>query len=140
MSEFQRPDGKDGSSSIYQFQWLYGNGLLATIFTFGVLWTSLKTRKARSWRYGTGQWSLSLSIDLSLYMCVLSALTGELCRMDEEFHRRLWGPTNGGTLELSVIRHAQQSPLGRPKTAGDPSSLGFCLNLSLDRVKGRLNI
>ncbi|RZC53328.1 hypothetical protein C5167_012183 [Papaver somniferum] len=33
--------------------WLYTNGLLGLIFTFGLLSTSLKSRRARSWRYGT---------------------------------------------------------------------------------------
>ncbi|KAL5571491.1 hypothetical protein UlMin_021088 [Ulmus minor] len=38
----------------YQFQWIYVNGPLGIIFSFGLLFTALKSRRARSWRYGTG--------------------------------------------------------------------------------------
>ncbi|KAE8691344.1 Detected protein of confused Function [Hibiscus syriacus] len=54
VSEFNVSEGENPKKEKYQFQWLYTNGLLAIIFSFGVLITSLKTRKARSWRYGTG--------------------------------------------------------------------------------------
>ncbi|KAK9690341.1 hypothetical protein RND81_09G121200 [Saponaria officinalis] len=55
VSEFQIPKAEDAKKDIYQFQWRYVNGLLGTIFTFGVLLTSLKSRRARAWRYGTGR-------------------------------------------------------------------------------------
>lgn len=54
MSEFEIPKAEDLKLEKYQFQWLYTNGLLGIIFTFGLLFTALKSRKARSWRYGTG--------------------------------------------------------------------------------------
>ncbi|CAN0877636.1 Boron transporter 4 [Linum grandiflorum] len=54
VSEFSIPEADDPKSEEFQFQWLYANGLLAVIFALGVLWTSLKTRDARAWRYGTG--------------------------------------------------------------------------------------
>ncbi|XP_068647365.1 boron transporter 4 isoform X2 [Aristolochia californica] len=54
MSEFHAPSGKDANSAENQFQWLYANGLLAVIFSFGLLLTALKSRRARSWQYGTG--------------------------------------------------------------------------------------
>ncbi|XVE71644.1 hypothetical protein DITRI_Ditri10aG0167700 [Diplodiscus trichospermus] len=54
VSEFSIPKGENPKLEKYQFHWLYTNGLLAVIFSFGVLFTSLKTRKARSWHYGTG--------------------------------------------------------------------------------------
>ncbi|KAJ8755754.1 hypothetical protein K2173_024298 [Erythroxylum novogranatense] len=53
-SEFKVPKAEDPSLEKYQFQWLYTNGLLGIIFTFGLLYTALKSRKARSWWYGTG--------------------------------------------------------------------------------------
>ncbi|KAL0330821.1 UNVERIFIED_CONTAM: putative boron transporter 7 [Sesamum angustifolium] len=52
VSEFEIPKGENPNEERYQFQWLYVNGLLAVIFSFGVLLTSLRSRKARSWRYG----------------------------------------------------------------------------------------
>ncbi|XP_022849737.1 probable boron transporter 6 isoform X1 [Olea europaea var. sylvestris] len=54
VSEFHIPKGENAAEEKYQFQWLYANGLLAVIFFFGVVITSLKSRRARSWRYGTG--------------------------------------------------------------------------------------
>lgn len=54
VSEFQIPKTDDSKSEKYQFQWHYTNGLLGVIFTFGLLYTALKSRKARSWQYGTG--------------------------------------------------------------------------------------
>ncbi|RRT58844.1 hypothetical protein B296_00004740 [Ensete ventricosum] len=37
-----------------KFEWLYTNGLLGIVFAFGLLFTALKSRRARAWRYGTG--------------------------------------------------------------------------------------
>ncbi|PPD79514.1 hypothetical protein GOBAR_DD23575 [Gossypium barbadense] len=54
VSEFNIPKGENPNLEIYQFHWLYSNGLLAVIFSFGLTITALNTRKARSWRYGTG--------------------------------------------------------------------------------------
>lgn len=54
MSEFEVPDAGNQNSEKDSFQWLYVNGLLGVIFTFGLLITALKSRGARSWRYGTG--------------------------------------------------------------------------------------
>ncbi|KAL3614713.1 Boron transporter 4 [Castilleja foliolosa] len=54
VSEFQTPKGESASEVKYEFAWLYTNGLLSVIIAFGVLLTSLKSRTARSWRYGTG--------------------------------------------------------------------------------------
>ncbi|KAL1809685.1 hypothetical protein ACET3Z_026675 [Daucus carota] len=54
VSEFNIPEGENRNSEKYQFQWLYTNGLLAIIFSFGLLYTALRSRKARSWLYGTG--------------------------------------------------------------------------------------
>ncbi|XP_073033395.1 boron transporter 4-like isoform X2 [Primulina eburnea] len=54
VSEFFIPKGENSTGENYQFQWLYANGLLGIIFSFGLLITALMSRKARSWRYGTG--------------------------------------------------------------------------------------
>ncbi|KAI3967930.1 hypothetical protein MKX01_027113 [Papaver californicum] len=48
------PKSENPNEERYQFQWLYTNGLLGLIFTFGLLFTALKSRRARSWHYGTG--------------------------------------------------------------------------------------
>ncbi|KAJ9559517.1 hypothetical protein OSB04_004677 [Centaurea solstitialis] len=54
VSEFKVPKSEDPNSVKHQFPWLYTNGLLAVIFSFGLLYTALKSRRARSWLYGTG--------------------------------------------------------------------------------------
>ena len=56
ISEFRIPKAEDTALEKYQFQWLYLNGLLAIVFSFGMLVTALKSRRARSWRYTTGKW------------------------------------------------------------------------------------
>uniref|UniRef100_A0A6N2MU81 Bicarbonate transporter-like transmembrane domain-containing protein n=1 Tax=Salix viminalis TaxID=40686 RepID=A0A6N2MU81_SALVM len=55
VSEFEIPKAEDPKLEKYQFQWLYTNGLLGIIFTFGLLYTALKSRRARAWWYGTGE-------------------------------------------------------------------------------------
>ncbi|KAK4375443.1 hypothetical protein RND71_006120 [Anisodus tanguticus] len=70
VSEFKVPKAEDPSLEKYQFQWLYTNGLLGVIFTFGLLYTALKSRKARSWWYGTG-WFRSFVADYGVPLMVL---------------------------------------------------------------------
>lgn len=54
VSEFNIPKNESSKLEKYQLQWRYANGLLSVIFSLGVLFTALKSRRARSWRYGTG--------------------------------------------------------------------------------------
>ncbi|KAI0491679.1 hypothetical protein KFK09_025939 [Dendrobium nobile] len=70
MSEFTAPVGEDHNQHKYQFEGLYTNGLLGVIFSLGVLFTSLKSRRARAWRYGT-DWFRSLIADYGVPMIVL---------------------------------------------------------------------
>ncbi|CAL5439960.1 unnamed protein product [Camellia sinensis] len=53
VSEFKTPKSEDPTLEKYQFQWLYTNGLLGIIFCFGLLYTALRSRRARSWKYAT---------------------------------------------------------------------------------------
>lgn len=70
VSEFRIPKGEDPSRSLYEFQWLYLNGLLGIIFAIGVLYTALKSRRARAWRYGTG-WLRGFIADYGVPLMVL---------------------------------------------------------------------
>ncbi|KAL2932396.1 Boron transporter 4 [Bienertia sinuspersici] len=58
ISEFQVPKGKHdekyNDDGVYDFEWLYSNGLLAIIFSLGLIYTAFKSRNARTWWYGTG--------------------------------------------------------------------------------------
>ncbi|XVF88436.1 hypothetical protein PTKIN_Ptkin19aG0051000 [Pterospermum kingtungense] len=71
LSEFEAPDGENSNSEQYNFQLLYINGLLGVIFTFGVLFTSWRSRGARSWRFGTG-WFRSLIADYGVPLMVVA--------------------------------------------------------------------
>ncbi|KAI3506180.1 hypothetical protein L1887_28536 [Cichorium endivia] len=70
ISEFSIPKGENPTKEEFQFQWLYTNGLLAVIFSFGILITSMKSRGARSWRYGTG-WIRSFVADYGVPLMVV---------------------------------------------------------------------
>ncbi|KAB1218635.1 Boron transporter 4 [Morella rubra] len=71
VSEFEIPKAGDPKLEKYQFPWLYTNGLLGIIFTFGLFYSALKSRKARSWWYGTG-WFRSFVADYGVpFMVVL---------------------------------------------------------------------
>ncbi|KAG5244345.1 boron transporter [Salix suchowensis] len=70
ISEFDIPKDENPKLEKHQFQWLYANGLLSVIFSFGVLFTSLKSRRARTWRYGTG-WLRGFIADYGVPLMVL---------------------------------------------------------------------
>lgn len=56
MEEFGAPKNqREGTNQIaLQSSWLFGNGMFALVLSFGLLFTGLQSRKARSWRYGSG--------------------------------------------------------------------------------------
>jgi len=56
VEEFGVPKNqREGTNQIaLQSSWLFGNGMFALVLSFGLLFTGLQSRKARSWRYGTG--------------------------------------------------------------------------------------
>ncbi|OIV95955.1 hypothetical protein TanjilG_27059 [Lupinus angustifolius] len=54
VNEFHIPERADPTSTEFQSSWRFGNGMFALILSFGLLLTALKSRKARSWRYGSG--------------------------------------------------------------------------------------
>lgn len=94
ISEFSVPKAEDPKLEQNQFQWLFVNGLLAVIFSFGLLFTALKSRRARSWRYGTG-WLRGLIADygVPLMVVVWTALSyGVPKKVPEGVPRRLFCP------------------------------------------------
>ncbi|XP_043687173.1 probable boron transporter 7 [Telopea speciosissima] len=70
VAEFVIPKDGNPREEKYQFQWLYTNGLLAVIFSFGLLYTALRSREARSWWYGQG-WARSFIADYGVPLMVL---------------------------------------------------------------------
>ncbi|XP_061370458.1 boron transporter 1-like [Gastrolobium bilobum] len=54
INEFHIPERANLTSTEFQSSWRFGNGMFALILSFGLLLTALRSRKARSWRYGSG--------------------------------------------------------------------------------------
>ncbi|XP_020244440.1 boron transporter 4-like [Asparagus officinalis] len=71
VGEFSIPKGEDENLPTFDFVWRYTNGLLGLIFCAGVLFTSLKSRRARSWAYGSG-WSRALIADYGVPLMVMA--------------------------------------------------------------------
>lgn len=108
VSEFRVPKAEDPSLEQYQFHWLYTNGLLGIIFTFGLHYTALKSRKARSWLYGTG---LSMEQRFILFCNYLREWPSQRFlnfftvspRLAKEFHCRLRSTSNGSSMDCTII-------------------------------------
>ena len=95
ISEFQASKSehhdKSGESD---FLWLYTNGLLAVILSLGLLITALKSRRAKSWKYGFG-WLRSFIGDYGVPLMVLfwTALSYTIpSKVPETVPRRLFCP------------------------------------------------
>uniref|UniRef100_A0A453EAI2 Bicarbonate transporter-like transmembrane domain-containing protein n=1 Tax=Aegilops tauschii subsp. strangulata TaxID=200361 RepID=A0A453EAI2_AEGTS len=105
VSEFSMPKDdeiSDPSSPIYQFQWIYVNGLLGVIFSIGLLYTALKTRRARSWLYGIG-WLRSFIADygVPLMVIVWTAFSFTLpSKVPSGVPRRLFSPLPWESISL----------------------------------------
>ncbi|KAL6223367.1 hypothetical protein ACLB2K_006754 [Fragaria x ananassa] len=54
VEEFRIPQREDTSLAQFMPSWRFANGMFALVLSFGLLLTALKSRKARSWRYGSG--------------------------------------------------------------------------------------
>lgn len=54
VEEFGIPQRENPNQTALQASWRFGNGMFALVLSFGLLWTALRSRTARSWRYGTG--------------------------------------------------------------------------------------
>lgn len=54
VEEFGIPQRENPNRISLQPSWRFGNGMFALVLSFGLLYTGLRSRKARSWRYGSG--------------------------------------------------------------------------------------
>ncbi|THG22305.1 hypothetical protein TEA_024939 [Camellia sinensis var. sinensis] len=87
VSEFKIPKAGDPTVEKYHFQWLYTNGLLAIIFSFGLLF--------RAEKQGHGGWQRSFIADYGVPCMVLvwSALSFSVpTRIPSGVPRRLFSP------------------------------------------------
>ncbi|KAI7752057.1 hypothetical protein M8C21_009238 [Ambrosia artemisiifolia] len=109
VSEFNVPKNEDPNEVKYQFQWIYTNGLLAIVFSFGLLYTALKSRKARSWWCGTGRLrSFIADYGVPLMVVVWTALSYSVpSKIPSGVPRRLFSPLlweSESTYHWTVIR------------------------------------
>ncbi|XP_056865425.1 probable boron transporter 2 isoform X4 [Raphanus sativus] len=70
VDEFGSPKREDLKLLEFLPSWRFANGMFALVLSFGLLITALRSRKARSWRYGTG-WLRSLIADYGVPLMVL---------------------------------------------------------------------
>ncbi|XVF62377.1 hypothetical protein PTKIN_Ptkin09bG0003100 [Pterospermum kingtungense] len=54
VNEFRIPERENPKLLEFQPSWRFANGMFALVLSFGLLLTALRSRKARSWRYGSG--------------------------------------------------------------------------------------
>ncbi|KAL2932389.1 Boron transporter 4 [Bienertia sinuspersici] len=94
VSEFGIPKAEDPNEEKFRFEWRYINGLLGIIFTFGVLYTALKSRRARAWRYGTSHFrSFIADYGVPLMVVVWTALSFSVPKgTPEGVPRKLFSP------------------------------------------------
>ncbi|KAG2675880.1 hypothetical protein I3760_12G026800 [Carya illinoinensis] len=70
VEEFGIPQRENPNQTAFQLSWRFGNGMFALVLSFGLLLTALSSRKARSWRYGTG-WLRGFIADYGVPLMVL---------------------------------------------------------------------
>ncbi|RDX91017.1 putative boron transporter 2 [Mucuna pruriens] len=70
VDEFRTPERQNPKSIEFIPSWRFANGMFALVLSFGLLLTALRSRKARSWRYGSG-WLRSLIADYGVPLMVL---------------------------------------------------------------------
>uniref|UniRef100_A0A803L3N4 Uncharacterized protein n=1 Tax=Chenopodium quinoa TaxID=63459 RepID=A0A803L3N4_CHEQI len=96
FAEFRAPHGTKHGQQGDDYLLIYSNGLLALVFSFGVLFTSLKSVTARSWQYGTG-WFRSFKADYGVpFLIVIWTLLSFFVpiRLSSEIPRRLDVPSS----------------------------------------------
>ncbi|EPS73271.1 hypothetical protein M569_01481, partial [Genlisea aurea] len=104
VGEFNVPKGEYATNKENTFPWPYVNGLLSVIFSNGLLLSAITSRKARSWRYGTG-WLRSFIADygVPLMVVVWTALSYSVPgSIPSGVPRRLIGPL---PWERSSLQH-----------------------------------
>ncbi|KAK4479339.1 hypothetical protein RD792_014851 [Penstemon davidsonii] len=70
VDEFGIPQRENTKKTEFLPAWRFGNGMFALVLSFGLLLTALQSRKARSWRYGSG-WLRGFLADYGVPFMVL---------------------------------------------------------------------
>ncbi|KAF3778091.1 putative boron transporter 3 [Nymphaea thermarum] len=123
MDEFRVPERENPKLLEFSPAWRFGNGMFALVLSFGLLLTGLRSRKARSWRYGTG-WLRGLVADYGVPLMVLlwTAISYIPARdIPRGIPRRLFSPnpwSHGAYSNWTVIKTLLCGLIGVPPSNG----------------------
>lgn len=116
VDEFRVPQREDPKQEAFLPSWRFGNGMFALVLSFGLLLTALGSRKARSWRYGSGMLR-GLIADYGVPLMVL-IWTGVSCipvdSVPRGIPRRLFSPnpwSPGAYTNWTVLKEMLNVPL-----------------------------
>ncbi|KAL6500223.1 putative boron transporter 2 [Orobanche hederae] len=116
VDEFRVPKREDSTLTEYMPSWRFANGMFALVLSFGLLLTAFRSRKARSWRYGSG-WLRSLIADYGVPLMVLvwTAISYIPAKsVPERIPRRLFSPnpwSPGAYENWTVIKDMRNVPI-----------------------------
>ncbi|XP_058198094.1 boron transporter 1-like [Rhododendron vialii] len=119
VDEFRIPERENPKLSEFLASWRFANGMFALVLSFGLLLTGLRSRKARSWRYGTG-WLRSLIADYGVPLMVLAWTAISYIpsgSVPKGIPRRLFSPnpwSPGAYENWTVIKACNQDMLNVP--------------------------
>uniref|UniRef100_A0A5B7AYS6 Putative HCO3-transporter family isoform 1 n=1 Tax=Davidia involucrata TaxID=16924 RepID=A0A5B7AYS6_DAVIN len=94
VDEFRIPKRENPKLTQFQPSWRFANGMFALVLSFGLLLTALRSRKARSWRYGSG-WLRGFIADYGVPLMVLIWTAGSYIpsgSIPKGIPRRLFSP------------------------------------------------
>lgn len=116
VEEFRIPKREDSSLPEYMLSWRFANGMFALVLSFGLLLTALRSRKARSWRYGSGSLrSLIADYGVPLMVLVWTAVSYIPAKsVPEGIPRRLMSPnpwSPGAYENWTVIKDMLNVPI-----------------------------
>ncbi|KAF8776610.1 hypothetical protein HU200_003333 [Digitaria exilis] len=116
VDEFRIPERENRKALEFVPSWRFANGMFAIVLSFGLLLTALRSRKARSWRYGAG-WLRGFIADYGVPLMVL-VWTGvsyiPYGSVPKGIPRRLFSPnpwSPGAYDNWTVIKDMTQIPL-----------------------------
>ncbi|KAL9326515.1 hypothetical protein ACSQ67_007160 [Phaseolus vulgaris] len=118
VEEFGVPQSqREGTNqTALQSSWLFGNGMFALVLSFGLLFTALRSRKARSWRYGAG-WLRGFIADYGVPLMILVWTAVSYIptnKVPRGIPRRLFSPnpwSPGAYTNWTVIKEMLNVPL-----------------------------
>lgn len=116
VNEFHVPERENPKAIEFQPSWRFANGMFALVLSFGLLLTALRSRKARSWQYGSG-WLRGFIADYGVPLMVLvwTAISYIPARsVPEGIPRRLFSPnpwSQGAYENWTVIKDMLNVPV-----------------------------